>query len=150
MRAAGLRDPAELEERANEDRALARAAATERDDLAERARSARERLAALERSLAEREGVAPAARALAAEGERLALAALEVEPGFEKAVAAALAWRASALLASGSEHALELIDRARTRSLGSLSVVIGGDGSRRRRAARPRGTRVDHARRRPG
>ena len=73
----------------------------ERDDLAERARSARERLAALERSLAEREGIAPAARALAAEGERLALAALEVEPGLERAVAAALAWRASAAARDG-------------------------------------------------
>ena len=122
----GAPSPAELEERANEDRTLSRAAATERDDLAERARSARERLAALERSLAEREGVAPAARALAAEGERLALAALEVEPGYEKAVAAALAWRASALLASDAGHALALLERARTSGLGSLSVVIGG------------------------
>jgi len=122
----GALSPPELEQRANEARALARAAATERDDLAERARSARERLAALERSLAEREGVAPAARTLAAEGERLALAALEVEPGFEKAVAAALAWRASALLASSSEHALALLERARTSGLGSLSVVIAG------------------------
>ena len=121
----GAPSPAELEQRANEARSLARAAATERDDLAERARSARERLAGLERSLAEREGVAPAARTLAAEGERLALAALEVEPGFEKAVAAALAWRASALLASSSEHALALLERARTSGLGSLSVVIG-------------------------
>ena len=122
----GAPSPPELEQRANEARALARAAATERDDLAERARSARERLAALERSLAEREGVAPAARTLAAEGERLALAALEVEPGFEKAVAAALAWRASALLASSSEHALALLERARASGLGSLSVVIAG------------------------
>lgn len=121
----GAPSPAELEERANEARTLARAAATERDDLAERARAARERLGALERSLAEREGVAPAARALAAEGERLALAALEVEPGFEKAVAAALAWRASALLASDSGHALALLERARTGGLGSLSVVTG-------------------------
>ena len=122
----GAPSPAELEERANEDRTLSRAAATERDDLAERARSARERLAGLERSLAEREGVAPAARALAAEGERLALAALEVEPGYEKAVAAALAWRASALLASDAGHALALLERARTSGLGSLSVVIAG------------------------
>ncbi|HEX6725444.1 MAG TPA: AAA family ATPase, partial [Gaiella sp.] len=137
----GAPSPAELEQRANESRALARAAGTERDDLAERARSARERLAALERSLAEREGVAPAARTLAAEGERLALAALEVEPGFEKAVAAALAWRASALLASSSEHALALLERARTSGLGSLSVVIGGAraavGSPPRPDARP-------------
>jgi len=121
----GAPSPAELEERANEARAFARAAATERDDLAERARSARERLGALERSVAEREGVAPAARALAAEGERLALAALEVEPGFEKAVAAALAWRASALLASDPAHALALLARAREGGLGSLSVVTG-------------------------
>ena len=92
-------DPAELERRADAARLEARAATGERDDLAERARTARERLAALERSLAEREGIAPAARALAEEGERLALASLEVEPGHEKAVAAALAWRASALLA---------------------------------------------------
>ncbi len=122
----GAVGPAELEERANEARAVARAAATERDDLAERARSAKERLAALERSLAEREGVAPAARALAAEGERLALSTLEVEPGFEKAVAAALAWRASALLASDQQHALALLERARAGGLGSLAVVIGG------------------------
>jgi len=124
----GTPGPAELERRANEARALARAAAGERDDLAERARSARERLAALERSLAEREGVAPAARALAAEGERLALASLEVEPGYERAVAAALAWRASALLARDSGHALSLLERARTAGLGSLSVVIGAQG----------------------
>ena len=136
----GATSPAELEQRSNEARALARSAATERDDLAERARSARERLAALERSLAEREGVAPAARALAAEGERLALSALEVEPGFEKAAAAALAWRASALLASDAEHALALLERARTSGLGSLSVVIGGardaEGNRPRPDAR--------------
>jgi len=137
----GAPSPAELEQRANEARSLARAAATERDDLAERARSARERLAGLERSLAEREGVAPAARTLAAEGERLALAALEVEPGFENAVAAALAWRASALLASSSEHALALLERARTSGLGSLSVVIGDSraaaGTPPRPGARP-------------
>ncbi|MCZ7588310.1 MAG: chromosome segregation protein SMC [Gaiella sp.] len=126
----GAPSPAELEQRANETRALARSAAGERDDLAERARSARERLAALERSLAEREGVAPAARALAAEGERLALASLEVEPGFERAVAAALAWRASALLATDAGHALALLERARTSGLGSLSVVIGVHGRR--------------------
>ena len=84
---------------------------------------------ALERSLAEREGIAPAARALAEEGERLALASLEVEPGHETAVAAALAWRASALLAADHRHALDLIDRARTRGLGNLAVVIGSSRS---------------------
>src|SRR5919206_1797584 len=61
----------------------------EREGLTERARLARERLDALERSLAEREGLPPAARALAEEGERLALSLLDVEPGEERAIAAA-------------------------------------------------------------
>ena len=131
----GAADPAELERQADDARVEARAAAGERDDLAERARTARERLAALERSLEEREGIAPAARALADEGERLALASLEVAPGYEKAVAAALAWRASALLAPDREHALALIERARARGLGNLAVVVASQG--RREAAAP-------------
>jgi chromosome segregation protein len=124
----GAPSPAELEQRANELRAVARAAAGERDDLHERARSARDRLAALERSIGEREGIAPAARALAAEGERLALAALEVEPGYEHAVTAALSWRASALLVADQEHALALLEKARAGGLGNLSVVISSPG----------------------
>lgn len=125
----GAPSPAELEQRANNARAVARSAATERDDFAERSRSARDRLAALERSLADREGIAPAARALAAEGERLALSALDVERGLERAVAAALSWRASALLATDQEHALRLLERARREGLGSLSVVIASAGA---------------------
>ena len=124
----GAPSPADLERRANELRAVARAAAGERDDLHERARSACDRLAALERSIGEREGIAPAARALAAEGERLALAALEVEPGYEHAVAAALSWRASALLVADQDHALSLLEKARTGALGNLSVVITSTG----------------------
>ena len=58
---------------ANEATAAARAAATERDDVAERSRSVRERLQALESAIAEREGIPPAASALAAAGETLAL-----------------------------------------------------------------------------
>jgi chromosome segregation protein len=120
----GEPSPAELEQRANELTAAARAAASERNELEERARSARARLAALERSLLEREGIPPAARALAAEGERLALSALDVEPGAERAVAAALAWRASAVLAADAHAALRLLERARSEGLGSLSVVL--------------------------
>ena len=123
----GAPSPAELEHRANDARAAARAASTERDDLAERARSARDRLAALEHSLGEREGVAPAARALAAEGERLVVSELEVEPGHEKAVAAALAWRASALLAPDARHGLALLERARDGGLGRLDVLLDRD-----------------------
>src|SRR5207253_393002 len=69
----------------------AAAAAAEHDALATAERLARTRLAALETALVEREGLAPAARALAEAGERLAVSALEVEPGYERAVAAALA-----------------------------------------------------------
>ena len=60
---------------ADEADAQARAAARERDDLQARAALARERLSMLEQSLAEREGLPPAARALAEDGERLALSA---------------------------------------------------------------------------
>ena len=56
-------------------------------------------------------------------------------PGYEKAVAAALAWRASALLAPDREHALALIERARARGLGNLAVVVASQG--RREAAAP-------------
>src|SRR5205823_12221410 len=75
--------PEQLEQQALYARAAARDAAHERDTLAERALTARERLSTLERSLAEREGIPPAARALAAQGERLALSLLTVEPGKE-------------------------------------------------------------------
>jgi chromosome segregation protein len=116
--------PEELERIATEAASAARAAALARDELADRARSARERLAALEQSLREREGIPPAARALAEAGERLALSLLEVEPGLERAVAAALAWRASAVLAKDTRTALGLLERARREGLGSLAVVL--------------------------
>ncbi len=119
--------PHELEAAASAAEAAARTAASERDDLVERAGLARERLAALERALAEREGIPPAARALAEEGERLALSLLDVAPGLERAVAAALGPRASALLAADERGALELLERARAAGLGSLHVLVGRD-----------------------
>jgi chromosome segregation protein len=100
------------------------AARVERDALAERLRVAVDRLGALERVLAEREGLPPAARALAEEGERLALGLLEVEPGYEGAVAAALAGRAAALLAEDPAAGMTLLEQARTRGLGSLTVLL--------------------------
>ena len=81
----------------------------------------------LERSLAEREGIPPAARALAEDGERLALSLLEVEPGAERAVAAALGSRASAVLADDAGGGLSLLRRARDAGLGSLTVLVGRD-----------------------
>jgi chromosome segregation ATPase len=96
----------------------------EREALAERVRLLEERLTALERSLAEREGLPPAARAFAEQGERLALSQLDVEPGMERAVAAALRQRASALVADDARTALTLLERARAAGLGSLTVVL--------------------------
>jgi chromosome segregation protein len=125
--AGGGPTPQELEAAANDAAAHARVAAMERDDVAERARSAQDRLRALELTLAEREGIAPAARELAAGGETLALSVLDVEPGSERAVAAALGWRASALLAADAPAGLELLRRAREQGLGSLTVLVGRD-----------------------
>jgi chromosome segregation protein len=119
--------PQQLEQAALLARASAREAAHERDTLAERALTAAERLATLERSLAEREGIPPAARAFAEEGGRLVLSALEVEPGSERAVAAALGPRASALLADDARGALTLLERAAELGLGSLRVMAGRD-----------------------
>ena len=96
----------------------------EREALAEQVRLLEERLTALERSLAEREGLPPAARALAEQGERLALSLLDVEPGMERAVAAALRHRASALLADDVRSAFTLLERARAAGLGSLTVLV--------------------------
>jgi len=95
----------------------------ERESLREQARVARERLQTLERALAEREGLPPAARALAEEGERLALSLLDVEPGSERAVAAALGHRASAIVADDARAALALAERARSAGLGSVVVL---------------------------
>src|SRR5215213_7661992 len=96
----------------------------QREAVREQARLTRERLAALEHSLAEREGLPPAARALAEEGERLALSLLEVDAGYERAVAAALAGRAAALVAAGTDDALALVERARKAGLGDLAVLV--------------------------
>jgi chromosome segregation protein len=116
-------DGAELRRAAAESAAVASSASREREELAERLSLARTRLAALERSLAEREGIPPAARALAEEGERLALSQLEVASGDERAVAAALRARGSALVAADTVAALALLERARAAGLGSLTVV---------------------------
>jgi chromosome segregation protein len=112
------------------EKAEARAAARERelaqecDRACERARHAAERLSVLERSIKEREGIPPAARALAEAGELLALTLLEVEPGYEQAVAAALAWRAAALIAPDPKRGFDLLEKARREGLGNLAVVL--------------------------
>src|SRR5439155_1174617 len=85
------------------------------------------RAAAIEHVLAEREGLPPAARALAEQGERLALDSLDPAPGDERAVAAALGHRAAALLADDPDQGLALLERARSAGLGSLVVLVGRD-----------------------
>ena len=99
----------------------------ERTALAEQVGLLEERLRALDRALTEREGLPPAARALAEEGERIALSLLEVEAGRERAVAAALGPRASALVADDSASGFALLERARAAGLGSLLVLVGRD-----------------------
>jgi len=118
-------DAAQLERAAREATLAARLAAREKDDLAERARLGRERLRALERLLVEQEGLPPAARALAEQGASLALGTLDVEAGSERAVAAALRARASAVLADDPRTGLALLERARAEGLGSLTVLTG-------------------------
>jgi chromosome segregation protein len=121
------RTPEELGRAADDADAAARTAVREREDLEARVGLAKERLAALDQALAEREGIPPAARALAEEGEQLALQLLEVEPGRERAVAAALAHRASAVLAADPQRGIALVDRARAAGLGSVLVLVGRD-----------------------
>ena len=98
----------------------------ERERFLDEARFARERLGALERTLAELEGLPPAARALAEQGQRLVLSSLEVREGDERAIAAALAWRAAAVLAPDAATGLKLLEQARAGGLGNLGVVVGG------------------------
>jgi chromosome segregation protein len=99
----------------------------ERDALAHEIRLLEDRLRTLDRALAEREGLPPAARALAEEGERIALSLLEVEPGRERAVAAALGRSASAVVRDDAAGAMALLERARDAGLGSLVVLVGRD-----------------------
>ena len=93
--------------------------------MAERAALVHERVRALEQALAEQEGLPPAARALVEDGALLALAALDVSPGDERAVAAALRTRASAVIADDPAVGLALLQRARAAGLGSLTVLAG-------------------------
>ena len=110
--------------------AAAREASSEQAALAESARLADDRLEALDRSLAEREGLAPAARALAERGERLALTLVDPEAGEERALAAALGPRASALVADDVSAALELVERARAEGLGNVVVLLADRAER--------------------
>ncbi len=130
-----------------------RAALHERETLEASARLAADRLVALERGLAEREGLPPAARALADRGEPLALSLLDVDAGYERAVAAALASRAAAVVAADARSAFELAEEARTGGLGSLTVLLpprARSGSGQRGAPAGAEALSEHARPLPG
>jgi chromosome segregation protein len=121
-RVARLRD-----ELARPRRLLDNSVRAERAALADEIRLLEERLRTLDRALAEREGLPPAARALAEDGERIAFSLLEVEPGRERAVAAALGRSASAVVRDDAAGALTLLERAQDGGLGSLVVLVGRD-----------------------
>jgi chromosome segregation ATPase len=87
----------------------------------ERAQVVQARAAALERAIAEREGLPPAARALAEEGAQLAISLVEVPEGRERAVAAAVG---AALVAATPQEGLRLLEQARERGLGNLTVLV--------------------------
>ena len=99
----------------------------ERAGLTAEIRLLEERLQTLDRALAEQEGLPPAARALAEDGERIAFSLVEVEPGRERAAAAALGRTASAVVRDDAAGALALLERAREAGLGSLVVLVGRD-----------------------
>ncbi|MCY4086894.1 MAG: AAA family ATPase [Actinomycetia bacterium] len=112
-------------EQALESAAQAAREALERREALEAAlRIGEERLRSLDGSLAEREGLAPAARALADEGRQIAVAVLQVDSGYERAAAAALGWRGSAVLVERASEGAELLERARRDGLGPLGVLL--------------------------
>jgi chromosome segregation protein len=121
-RVARLRDELARPRRVLDERVRA-----EREGLAAELRLLEERLRTLDRTLAEQEGLPPAARALAEDGERIAFSLLEVEPGGERAAAAALGRAASAVVKEDPAGALALLERAREAGLGSLVVLVGRD-----------------------
>ncbi len=54
------------------------------------------------------------------------LSSLDVDQGDERAVAAALGWRAAAIVVDDAQAALDFLEQARAAGLGNLGVVIGG------------------------
>jgi chromosome segregation protein len=95
----------------------ARAAA---DELGQRRDLMRARLRALDEALDRGEGLTPAVRALKAAGAKLVVAGVEAEPGYERAVAAGLGWRAGAVVADRLADALSVLSEAG----GEVAVVL--------------------------
>src|SRR3954470_23480011 len=80
------------------------------------------RLQALEAAVQRGEGLSASARALQEAGARLVVEGVEAAPGFERAVAAALGWRAGAVVAERIDDAIGMIGAAD----GELAIVLAG------------------------
>ncbi len=108
--------------RADADRAADahRAARATADELGHRHQVMRTRLEALEQALDRGEGLTPAVRALKAAGAKLVVAGVEAQPGYERAVAAGLGWRAGAVVAERLTDALAVLAEAG----GEVAVVL--------------------------
>ena len=106
-------------------------------ELEHRHEVARTRLATLERALERGDGLPPAAQTLRAAGAKLVVAGVEAEPGYERAVAAALGWRAGAVVVERLDHALEMLRSAP----GEVGVVVADAGSSAESASPAKGAR---------
>jgi chromosome segregation protein len=98
----------------------ARAAVAAADELGHRGQLMNARLDALRQALDRGEGLTPAVRALKEAGAKLVVAGVEAQPGFERAVAAGLGWRAGAVVAERLTDALSVLAEAG----GEVAVVL--------------------------
>jgi chromosome segregation protein len=98
----------------------ARTAAAAADELGHRGQLMGARLDALRQALDRGEGLTPAVRALKEAGAKLVVAGVEAQPGYERAVAAGLGWRAGAVVAERLSDALSVLSQAG----GEVAVVL--------------------------
>ncbi len=101
-------------------RDLLRDARLRADEATAAEQRARVRLLALETAVDRGEGLSPAARALQEAGARLVVQGVEAAPGFERAVAAALGWRAGAVVVERVDEAVSMLREGE----GELGVVL--------------------------
>src|SRR5689334_20995170 len=98
----------------------ARTAVAAADELGHRGQLMNARLDSLRQALDRGEGLTPAVRALKEAGAKLVVAGVEAQPGFERAVAAGLGWRAGAVVAERLTDALSVLAEAG----GEVAVVL--------------------------
>jgi chromosome segregation protein len=113
---------AESEQRTEAARGVLRDARARADESAAAEQLAQTRLLALETAVDRGEGLSPAARALQEAGARLVVQGVEAAPGYERAVAAALGWRAGAVVVERVDEAISLLAEGE----GELGVVLAG------------------------